>query len=260
MDLPFHPLAPRSGERGRGEGVGSAEAPVVEIENVTKDYRGLRPLRLASLAVRAGERVAIAGFDRITAEIFVNLINGAILPDSGEVRIFGTPTSAIEHGDAWLEGLDRFGIVTERAVLLDGMSIAQNLALPFSLDIDPLTDEVRARVEALARETGIDAAQLDRPAVQAPVATRMRIHLGRALAPNPRVLLMEHPTASLAREDVPAFARTVRAAIEPRHIALIALTEDTEFADAVAETALKLHAGTGALSSTRGWRRWLGRG
>ncbi len=234
--------------------------PVVHIDNVVKDYRGLRPLRVGSLTVRVGERVAISGFDRITAEIFVNMINGAILPDTGEVRIFGAPTSAIEHGDAWLEGLDRFGIVTERAVLLDGMSIAQNLALPFSLDIDPLSDEVRARVEQIARDMGIDLAQLDRPAVQAPATTRMRIHLGRALVTSPRVLLMEHPTASLPREDVAAFARTVRDAIEPRHIALIALTEDTEFADAVAETALKLHAGTGALSSTRGWRRWLGRG
>lgn len=240
-------------------GVGSAEAPVVQIDNVTKDYRGLRPLRVAQLTVREGERIAIAGFDRITAEIFVNMINGAILPDTGEVRVFGAPTSAIEHGDAWLEGLDRFGVVTERAVLLDGMSIAQNLALPFSLDIDPMTDEVRACVEQIARDMAIDLAQLDRPAVQAAVSTRMRIHLGRALVPGPRVLLMEHPTASLSREEVPAFARTVREAVEARHIALIALTEDTEFADAVAETALKLHAGTGALTSARGWRRWLGR-
>jgi ABC-type sugar transport system ATPase subunit len=246
--------------QGGSEGVENADAPVVEIVNITKDYRGLRPLRVGDLTVRAGERLAIAGFDRITAEIFVNIVNGAILPDTGEVRTFGSPTSAIEHGDAWLEGLDRFGVVTERAVLLDGMSIAQNLALPFSLDIDPMTDEVRARVLDIAREVALDEALLDRPAVQAPAATRMRIHLGRALVPGPQVLLMEHPTASLPREDVPAFARTVRDAVEARHIALIALTEDTEFADAVAETALKLNAGTGALSSTRGWRRWLGRG
>lgn len=233
--------------------------PVVEIDNVTKDYHGLRPLRIASLVVRDGERVAIAGFDRVTAEIFVNLINGAILPDSGEVRVFGAPTSGIQNSDEWLDSLDRFGVVTERAVLLDGMSIAQNLALPFSLDIDPMPDEVRARVEAMARDIAIEAPHLDRPAVQAAVSTRMRIHLGRALAPGPRVLLMEHPTASLPREEVATFARIVREAVEARGIALIALTEDAAFADVVADTALTLHAGTGALSSARGWRRWLGR-
>jgi ABC-type sugar transport system ATPase subunit len=233
--------------------------PVVEITNVTKDYRGLRPLRVASLVVRDGERIALAGFDRAAAEIFVNLINGAIVPDTGEVRIFGAPTTAIENGDAWLESLDRFGVVTERAMLLDGMSIAQNLALPFSLDIDPMSEDLLASVREIAREMEIDEAHLDRPAVQAAVSVRMRIHLGRALAPGPRVLMMEHPTASLPPEDVPAFARTVRTAVEARGIALIALTEDATFAEQVAGTALKLHAGTGALSSTRGWRRWIGR-
>jgi ABC-type lipoprotein export system ATPase subunit len=209
--------------------------------------------------VRNGERVAIAGFDRVTAEILVNMINGAILPDSGEVRIFGVPTSGIQNGDEWLDSLDRFGVVTERAVLLDGMSIAQNLALPFSLDIDPMPADVRARVEAIARDIAIEGPHLDRPAAQAAVSTRMRVHLGRALAPGPRVLLMEHPTASLPRDEVPAFARTVREAVGARGITLIALTEDAAFADVVADTALKLHAGSGALTPARGWRSWLGR-
>lgn len=231
---------------------------VVEFENVTKDYHGLRPLRIASLIVRNGERIAMAGFDRVTAEIFVNMVNGAILPDAGDVRVFGASTGAIVNGDEWLASLDRFGIVTERAVLLDGMSIAQNLALPFTLDIDPLPEDVLARVRDLAREVGIDERLLERPAVQSELPTRLRIHLGRAFAVDPRVLLMEHPTASLPREEVPAFARMVRATVESRGITLIALTDDGEFADIIAERALKLHAGTGALTSTRGWRRFLG--
>jgi predicted ABC-type transport system involved in lysophospholipase L1 biosynthesis ATPase subunit len=239
--------------------VANAQTPVVQIDGVSKDYHGLRPLRIASLVVGEAERVAIAGFDRITAEIFVNMINGAVLPDAGDVRVFGASTRAIENGDEWLAALDQFGVVTERAMLLDGMSIAQNLALPFSLEIDPMPEDVLTRVQAIAREVEIDQALLERPAVQAPLPTRLRIHLGRALAPSPRVLLMEHPTASLERAEVPAFARTVRATVEARGVTLIALTEDTEFADIVADTALKLNAGTGALTSTRGWRRWLGR-
>jgi predicted ABC-type transport system involved in lysophospholipase L1 biosynthesis ATPase subunit len=238
--------------------VANVREAVVEFENVTKDFHGLRPLRVASLIVRDAERVAIAGFDRITAEIFVNMINGAILPDAGDVKVFGASTSAITDDDEWLASLDRFGIVTERAVLLDGMSIAQNLALPFSLEIDPMPEDVLTRVREMARDVAIDEQLLERPAVQSALPTRLRIHLGRALAVGPRVLLMEHPTASLPRDEVPAFARTVRATVESRGIALIALTDDGEFADLVAERALKLHAGTGALTSTRGWRRFLG--
>ncbi len=229
------------------------------MQGVTKDYRGLRPLRVASLVVHEGERVAIAGLDRAAAEIFVNLINGAVVPDSGEVKVFGAATTTIKDGDEWLASLDRFGIVTERAVLLDGMSIAQNLALPLTLDIEPIPEDVRQQVLAMAKEMAIEETLIDRPAVQAAVPIRMRLHLARALAGAPRVLLMEHPTASLPTEDVPAFAEVVRAATAARGTTVIALTEDATFADAVADTSLKLNPGTGALTSTRGWRRWLGR-
>jgi ABC-type polar amino acid transport system ATPase subunit len=232
--------------------------PVLEISNLVKDYHGLRPLRVASLIVREDERVVIAGLDRAAAEAFVNVVNGAFVPDTGEVRVFGALTTAIDTDTEWLASLDRFGIVTERAVLLEGASLEQNLVLPFSLEIDPIPDDVRARVRALAAEVEVPDAALAGPAGGGPPALRARVHLARAIAIDPRVLLMEHPTSSLPREDVPAFAALVRRLAEARHLTVIALADDQVFADAVAETALKLNPGTGVLSSTRGWRRWLG--
>ena len=94
--------------------------PAIEFENVVKRYQALRPLRVQHLTVAEGERVSITGLDRAAAELFVNLVNGSVLPDQGEVRVFGTPTSAIEDASEWLRSLDRFGVVTERAVLLEG--------------------------------------------------------------------------------------------------------------------------------------------
>jgi phospholipid/cholesterol/gamma-HCH transport system ATP-binding protein len=238
----------------------NSPAPVVEIRDVTKQYGGLRPLRVAALTVAVGERVTLSGFDRTTAEIFVNLVNGAVLPDTGEVRVDGQPTSAITNGAAWLESLDRFGLVTDRAVLLDGAPIAHNLALPFSLEIDPMPDEVRAKVEDAARRAGIDEAQLESLMGNASPELRLRVHLARALALEPRVLLMEHPTVTLPRESVAAFGALVRQVTESPRLAVIALTEDTAFADAMADTALALQPATGKLASTRSaWRRWLGR-
>ena len=67
----------------------SADDPVVQCRGVIKDYRGLRPLRLLDLRVAAGERVVLSGIDVIGAEVVTNLINGATLPDEGEVRVFG---------------------------------------------------------------------------------------------------------------------------------------------------------------------------
>ncbi|HEY8550438.1 MAG TPA: ATP-binding cassette domain-containing protein [Vicinamibacterales bacterium] len=231
---------------------------IVELVDVLKDYRGLRPLRVASLAVEEGQRVAIAGLDRNAAEVFVNLVNGAVLPDRGDVKVQGRSTRDIANDTEWLQALDWFGVVTERAVLLEGSTFAQNLALPFSLEIDPLPPDVRMKVEALAREVGLPADRLDRPVGDAPPAVRLRAHLARAVALDPRVLLLEHPTASLPPGESRPFAEVVRDVAVARRLTVIALTEDTTFADIVADRALKLHGGTGALTSTRGWRRWLG--
>jgi ABC-type transporter Mla maintaining outer membrane lipid asymmetry ATPase subunit MlaF len=232
-------------------------ALVVEVRGVVKNFGGLRPLRVASLEVHAGERVAIEGFDRVTAELFVNLLNGAVLPDEGDVRVLGQSSRDISDSEAWLESLDRFGLVTERAVLLGGSPIAHNLALPFSLEIDPMPDDVRAQVVALGREVEMSEAELEPLTGNTGPAVQMRVHLARALATDPRVLLLEHPTVSLPREAVAEFGALVRRVAERRQVAVIALTGDKEFADEMAETALALQPGTGKLTSTRGWRRWL---
>ena len=229
----------------------------LELTGVVKDYRGLRPLRIADLAVEDGERVAISGLDRSAAEVFVDLVNGALLPDAGVVRVLGRTTADITEADDWLAWLDAFGILTHRAVLLEASTLAQNLALPLSLEIDPMPADLRATVEALAAETDLPAERLDRPIGDAPPAVRLRAHLAKALALWPRVVLLEHPTITLDPGDVRPFAETVKRVAEARGLTVVALTEDAAFADVAATHSYKLNGGTGALTSTRGWRRFL---
>jgi phospholipid/cholesterol/gamma-HCH transport system ATP-binding protein len=232
-------------------------ATVIEVRGLVKDYHGLRPLRVASLDIRAGERVSISGLDAMAAEVFVNLLNGATVPDAGEIRMFGRLTTAIENEAEWFALLDRLGIVTLRAALLGAATARQNLALPFTLEIDNLPAELQARTGTLAQELGIDAPWLDRPLAAAPAHVAVRVHVGRALALDPAVLLLEHPTASIERRDVPALAVNVRDAAVARNLSVLALTEDDEFAGTIAQRTLKLQGGTGALVDRRGWRRWF---
>jgi len=229
----------------------------LELAGVVKDYRGLRPLRIADLTAEAGDRIAIAGLDRAAAEVFVDLVNGALLPDAGVVRVLGRATVDITEGDDWLTWLDAFGILTPRAVLLEGSTLAQNLALPLSLDFDPMPAGLRAQVEALAAEVELPAERLDRPIGDLPPIVRLRAHLAKTLALGPKIVLLEHPTLTIGAEDVRPFAETVRRVADARRLTLVALTEDATFADVVATRAYKLNGGTGALTSTRGWRRFL---
>jgi ABC-type lipoprotein export system ATPase subunit len=236
----------------------SGHAIAIEIRDLVKDYQGLRPLRVEKLAVRARDRVALSGFDATAAEVLVNIVNGAILPDRGEVRVFGKPTAAIADETEWFASLDRFGIVTPRAVLLESATVRQNLALPFTIDLDHLDEETRRRIESIADEVGLAPAVRDQRVEQVPIEGRMRIHLGRAVATNPQVLLLEHPTAPMPREYVPAFAASVKQVADARGLTLVAITEDAEFADVVATAHFRVQGGTGSLVNARGWRRWLG--
>ncbi len=223
------------------------QAPVVSIEALVKHYRGLRPFRMRELVVSPGERVVMSGFDVITAELFTNLLNGATLPDEGRVDVFGAPTASVTSEDEWLASLDRFGVVTARAVLLDGMSLRQNLALPLSIEIDPMSDDLARRAAALGAEAGVDPTGLDRPVHAAGPGERMRLQLARALALDPSLLLFEHPTAPLTPEMRAPFARQVADVARTRGLTLIACSQDRSFAREVATRYLQLQPATGDL-------------
>ena len=233
-------------------------AAVLEFTGIAKDYHGLRPLRIERLRVAAGEQIAILGFDQPSAEVFVNLATGAALPDAGAISVFGRLTSAIADSADWLATVDRFGIVTERAVLLDQLTVVQNLAMPFTLAIEPPAEAVRARAEQLAEEVGLPASTWSRAVADLDAAGRARVRLGRALALDPAILLLEHVSAGLERADIAMFGAAMRAIAARRGAALVAATADEPFARAVAGRVLTLEPATGRLKEQR--RGWFGLG
>jgi ABC-type transporter Mla maintaining outer membrane lipid asymmetry ATPase subunit MlaF len=191
------------------------------------------------------------GIDQPAAEVFINLVTGASLPDTGAVRVFGRHTVEIADSADWLSTLDRFGIVSERAALLDALSIVQNLAVPFSLEIEPPPPESRDQATRLAREVGLPEGAWDRPVGELDATARVRVRLARALAFNPSILLLEHASATVPPPKTAPLARDVRAIVEARGTAVIALTMDHEFAGAMAARTLTLEPATGRITEGR---------
>jgi ABC-type transporter Mla maintaining outer membrane lipid asymmetry ATPase subunit MlaF len=230
--------------------------PLIDVRGVGKNYGGLRPLRLKALSVQPGDRVALLGVDAGTAEILVNLLTGATLPDEGEIRLFGRPTSSILNADDWLTMLDRIGMVSPRAMLAEELSLAQSIAMAFTLSLDPIPDPVLADVRRLAGDAGIAAADLQSRVSDAAPIVKARCRLARAMATAPAVLVLEHANALVPGEAV-GFGREVAALARSKGVALIALTADEAFADAVAERVFALVGSTGELKPRGRWRRWL---
>jgi ABC-type transporter Mla maintaining outer membrane lipid asymmetry ATPase subunit MlaF len=228
----------------------------LEFIGVVKDYRGLRPLRVQHLAVQAGEIVALDGLDQVAAAVLTDLATGTTLPEDGEIRVEGRPTASVRTPDEWLVFLNRFGIVNDRVALLDGLTVAQNLAMPLTLELDPLAASERQRVEQVAAAVGLPASDLDRPLPgTSPLAT-FRVRLGRAVALGPRILLIEHPTLGLSAAETGAAAVGIRRVQSELGPAVLVATGDRRLARRVATRSLVLRPATGAVEVVHAWR-WL---
>jgi ABC-type transporter Mla maintaining outer membrane lipid asymmetry ATPase subunit MlaF len=221
--------------------------PILHVSGVTKNYGALRPLRIDALTLAPGDQVALLGLDQPAAEVLINLLTGATLPDSGQVHVFGRSTADIADSSDWLATLDRFGIVSERAALLEPMSVIQNLAMPFSLAIEPPPPAIAVQASALAAEAGLDERLWQQRVGDLDPASRLRVRLARALALGPSVLLLEHPSAALPRTDIARFGADVRFIARQRTIATLTITADAGFARAIASATLALEPATGRL-------------
>jgi ABC-type lipoprotein export system ATPase subunit len=231
---------------------------LVSVHKLSKQYQALRPLRVDSLVLERASLTALMGLDASASEMFVGLLTGAVLPDEGEIRLFGKSTRDVTDSEAWLEMLDDVGIVTDRAVLIAQFSVAQNIAMPYSLQIDPIGEDTRRQVERLAAEVGLPDAELERTVADAAPDVVARVRLARALALDPIVVIAEHPTASLPRDQVRPFAATLARVARDRQLSVLAITADEAFASALGGPVLTHEPATGVLRARSGWRKIFG--
>ena len=218
---------------------------LIEITGVRKHYGGLRPLRINTLQVHPSERITLRGLDAQAAEMLSLLVTGAALPDEGTIVVAGRDTKDIATDTEWLVSLDLFGLVTNRAVLLDTLTLEANLALPFTLSIDPSPEEVRRVIAALADEVGLGRERLAASVQSLSAVDRVRVHLARALAVSPQVLVLEHITAALEPAEAASLGQTLVNIGDDRNLAWIAITEDEAFVNALGSNVLALEPGSG---------------
>jgi ABC-type transporter Mla maintaining outer membrane lipid asymmetry ATPase subunit MlaF len=231
----------------------SSPTSALELVAISKDYHSLRPLRIERLVLDRGDRAALLGLDAPAAEVLVALLTGAMLPDAGDIRVDGESTKSLTSETEWLAWLDRFGVVSHRAVLIEGASVAQNMAIPFTLDIDPLAPEIDGHVRRLAAEVDLPPSALDEPVGRTDAALRMRVHLARALALDPALLLLEHPTIAFAEGASEPFGRIVARVAQARNLTVLAITADDRFARAAVTRRFDVNPATGALKAKSRW-------
>jgi len=123
--------------------------------------------------------------------------------------------------------------------------------MPFTLDIDPPPEDVRIRAVALAEEVGIPELSWAAPVANLDPAERVRLRLGRALALDPAILLLEHVSVGVPRNQVATLGMEISAVAKRRGSASLVATADEEFAAAAATRVVRLEPATGRLLERR---------
>jgi len=179
---------------------------MLEVRDLHKRFGGLAALDGASLDVAAGEIVALIGPNGAGKTTLFASISGFVRPDTGSVQFEGADISRLAPHLVCLRGLARtFQIVQP----FEKLSVRENIAVGAHLR-RPVRKDALAHAEAVARRVGLER-RLDQPAASLTVAARKRLELAKALATDPKLLLLDEVMAGLNPAEVEEVVPIIRA-------------------------------------------------
>jgi branched-chain amino acid transport system ATP-binding protein len=181
-----------------------AEA-LLRLSGVSKSFGGLAAVQDVSLGVPAGSISALIGPNGAGKTTLFALMSGFLKPDAGRVMFDGADiTGRAPHLNARAGMTRTFQIVQPFAA----QTVRENIAVGAHLH-EPRRAAALAAAEAVAERLGL-ASQLDKPAGDLTVAGRKRLELARALATQPKLLLLDEVLAGLNPQEVAEMIPVVR--------------------------------------------------
>ncbi len=152
------------------------------------------------LAVRDGEVCALVGQNGAGKSTLMSILSGALQPDSGSMALGGQPYRPRNPLDARRAGI---AMIYQELSLAPHLSVMENVVLGLEPSRRGLVrwDVVRETARASLARLGRPDIPLDAPVSRLSVASHQIVEIARAMALGSRVLVMDEPTSSLARED-----------------------------------------------------------
>ena len=170
---------------------------LLEVDGLTKSFRGLKAVAGASFAVEAGAIVGLIGPNGAGKTTCFNLIAGAIKPDAGTVVLDGRSITGLSADRACHAGIGRTFQVVKPFVQLSVLENVTIGALHTTRDVTAAQREARAVLELLH----LDRKAAD-PAGTLTLPERKRLEVARALATRPKLLLLDEVMAGLRPTEI----------------------------------------------------------
>ena len=233
-------------------------APLLELERISLSYGPVRALREVSLALRAGEVLALVGDNGAGKSSLVKVVAGVHPPNAGAMRWQGRPYAPNGPRDALEAGI---ATIYQHLALAPRLPVWNNLFLGAErvkrswlfglpvLDVPRMREESRAALRRLA----IALPDVDRPVAALSGGQRQAVAIARALLWNAKLLIMDEPTAALGVRETAEVHALVRG-LEAEGVAVLLVSHDMQDVVALADRVAVLKRGRlAALVETRGF-------
>ena len=234
-------------------GSGSDAPVVLECSNIERSFGGLRALKDVSLAVREGEIFGLVGPNGSGKTTMVNVITGFYPPEAGRVRLFGRDITRMHPYRVAQQSLAR---TFQNLALFRGMSVLENILLVRHVHMRPSALSAlfywvwAAREEVAHRgvvEEIIDFMQLqdirDEPVEVIPPGMQKRVELARALAAEPKFLILDEPMAGMNQEEKEYIARFILDAREERNTTVLLIEHHMDVVTSLCDRVMVLSYG-----------------
>jgi branched-chain amino acid transport system ATP-binding protein len=179
--------------------------PLLEVDRVSKSFGGVAANVDISFDVRAGEILGLIGPNGAGKTSLFNSISGEVTPDSGEVRLAGQRISKLPPEQCSLLGIARtFQVVRS----FDSMTVLENVMVGAYARLSRTRPAMARALETLAF-TGLSA-RADSPAHSLTPAEKRRLEVARALATEPRLLLLDEMLTGLTPVEAASGVQLIR--------------------------------------------------
>ncbi|WP_330320730.1 ABC transporter ATP-binding protein [Streptomyces clavifer] len=209
----------------------SATAPALEISGLTKSFGTMRALDDVRLVVEAGTVHCVLGENGAGKSTLCHVVGGALVPDKGVLRLYGTPYAPRRPADALAAGI---AMVHQHFSLVPTLTVGENLRLLRLRDLP-------RRVARVREEYGLEP-DLDARVSDLPVGVRQRVEIVKALLREPRLLVLDEPTGVLGPAETDALLATCRRIAAAGH-AVVLVTHKLGEAARAGDAATVLRVG-----------------
>ncbi|MEX5728127.1 putative ABC transport system ATP-binding protein [Rhodovulum iodosum] len=202
---------------------------LLQLHDVEKAYDSgagrVSVLRGVSMAVAAGETVALTGESGSGKSTVLHLCAGLDLPDSGRIEVEGQDIAAADDRARAALRRDAVGLVFQQFNLIPSLDVAANLAFQARL----AGRQDAPWVADLARRLGL-ADLMDRYPEQLSGGQQQRVAIGRTLAARPRLILADEPTGNLDEETGDAVLDLMLGLVAEAGVGLLLVTHSPRLA------------------------------